>query len=89
VCNRLEVALPPGECRDDAQLTVKANDALTLDHSVAVGVKATAEDGIIVLTGETRCGAERLAAETMIAALTGVRGVAAQLHHYGEPMEQA
>jgi len=98
VRNRLQITLPPGDRRDDAQLTAKANDALTLDHSVAAGVKATAKDGIITLTGEARCGAERAAAETMIAALTGVRGVrnnvqiredAAPLHQYGVPMEQA
>lgn len=96
--NHLEVALPRGDHRDDSRLTAEANDALALGHSVAVEIEATARDGVITLTGEARCGAERAAAETMLAALTGIRGVtnyvqiradAAPMHQYGEPMEQA
>lgn len=75
VHNHLEVALPPGDHRDDSTLTVMANDALTLGHTVAVGVEATAKSGDITLTGAVRCGAERAAAEAMIADLTGVRSV--------------
>jgi osmotically-inducible protein OsmY len=52
-----------------------ANDALTLDRSVAVGVEATAKNGDVTLTGAVRGGAERAAAEALIAGLTGVRGV--------------
>jgi osmotically-inducible protein OsmY len=75
VHNRLEVALPPGDHRDDSRLTATANDALTLGRSMAVGVEATAKNGDVVLTGAVRSGAERAAAEAMIAGLTGVRGV--------------
>jgi osmotically-inducible protein OsmY len=75
VHNHLKVALPPGEHRDDSALTAMANYALTLGHTVAVGVEATAKNGDVTLTGAVRCGAERAAAEAMIAGLTGVRSV--------------
>ena len=75
VHNRLEVALPPGDHRDDPTLAAMANDALTLGHTVAEGVEATAKDGVVTLTGTVRSGAERAAAETLIAGLTGVRSV--------------
>jgi osmotically-inducible protein OsmY len=98
VHNHLEVALPPGDHRDDSTLTAIANNALTLGHTVAVGVEATATNGDVTLTGAVRCGAERAAAEAMIADLTGVRSVtndvqirddAGPLRPYGEPMEKA
>ena len=75
VHNHLEVALPPGDLRDDSTVTAMANNALTLGHTVAVGVEATAKNGNVTLTGAVRCGAERAAAEAMIADLTGVRSV--------------
>ena len=37
VHNYLDVALPPGDYRDDPTLTAMANDALTLGRTVAVG----------------------------------------------------
>jgi osmotically-inducible protein OsmY len=98
VHNHLEVALPPGDHRDDSRLTAMANDALTLGRTVAVGVEATAKNGDITLTGAVRCGAERAEAEAMIAGLTGVRSVtndigvradADPLHPSDEPAEQA
>jgi osmotically-inducible protein OsmY len=73
--NYLEVALPPGDHRDDPTLTAMANDALTLGRTVAVGVAATAKNGHVTLTGAVRCGTERAAAEALIADLTGVRTV--------------
>jgi osmotically-inducible protein OsmY len=98
VHNRLEVALPPGDRRDDSRLTVMANDALTLDRTVTVGVEATAKNGDVTLTGSVRHDAERAEAEALIAGLTGVRSVtndigvradAAPLHPADEPAEQA
>jgi osmotically-inducible protein OsmY len=97
VLNYLEVALPPGDYRDDPTLTAMANAALTLGRTVAVGVEATAKNGDVTLTGAVRCGTERAAAEAMIADLTGVRTVtdhiqirddAKPLHPDTEPMEQ-
>jgi len=98
VHNRLEVALPPGDFRDDPTLTAMANDALTLGRTVAVPVEATAKNGEVTLSGAVRDGAERAAAEAMIADLTGVRRVrnniqvrndACPLHPDNEPVEKA
>jgi osmotically-inducible protein OsmY len=97
VHNYLEVALPPGDYRDDPALTAMANDALTLGRTVAVGVKATAKNGDVTLTGAVRCGTERAAAEALVADLTGVRAVtddiqirddADPLYPGNEPMER-
>ena len=97
VHNYLEVALQPGDYRDDPTLTAMANDALTLGRTMAVGVEATAKNGDVTLTGAVRCGTERAAAEALIAGLTGVRAVtddiqirddADPLHPDSEPMEQ-
>jgi osmotically-inducible protein OsmY len=97
VHNYLEVALPPGDYRDDPTLTAMANDALTLGRTMAVGVEATVKNGDVTLTGVVRCAAERAAAEAMIADLTGVRTVTGDIqvrddanpHHPDtEPMEQ-
>ena len=75
VHNHLEVMLPPGDYRDDQTLTTTANDALTLDDTVRVGVEAAAADGVITLTGTVRDGSERTSAELLVAGLTGVRSV--------------
>ena len=78
VHNHLEVALPPGDRRDDLTLTAIANDALTLGRTVpegVEGVEAAAKNGDITLTGTVPSGTERAAAEAMIADLTGVRSV--------------
>jgi osmotically-inducible protein OsmY len=75
VHNHLEVVLPPGDHRDDQTLTTTADDALTLNETVRVGVEATAANGVITLTGTVRDGDERTAAELLVAGLTGVRSV--------------
>ena len=65
VRNDLEVRLPPGDVRDDTELTKAANDALTLNEAAPVGVAAKAANG----------DATGAAAELLVAALTGVRRV--------------
>ena len=75
VHNHLEVVLPPGDYRDDQTLTTTADDALTLNETVRVGVEATAANGVITLTGTVPDGDERTAAELLVAGLTGVRSV--------------
>jgi osmotically-inducible protein OsmY len=40
----LEIRLPPGDFRDDAALTVAANDALTLNEATPASVQALAEN---------------------------------------------
>src|SRR5258708_23433226 len=73
--NHLEVALPPGDYRDDPTLTTIANNALTLNITVPDGVEATGEDGHGTLTGTVKDGTERAAAEHAGAGLTGVRHI--------------
>ena len=73
--NQLEVVLPPGDYRDDHTLTTTANDALTLNDTVRIGVEAAAANGYITLTGTVRDRSERTAAELLVAGLTGVRSV--------------
>jgi len=75
VRNHLEIALPPGDYRDDPTLTAAANNALTLNNSAPVGVEATAANGNLTLTGTVRDTTERTAAGLMVSALTGVRSV--------------
>ena len=61
VRNGLEVRLPPGDVRDDTELTAAANDALTLNEAAPVGVAATAANGDVILTGVVRNATERAA----------------------------
>ena len=75
VHNHLEVALPPGDYRDDAMLTTIANNALTLNITVPDGVEATARNGNIRLTGAVNHGSQRAAAEQAVAGLAGVRNI--------------
>lgn len=62
VRNHLQVALPPGDHRDDLTLAAMANDALTLGGAVPEGVDATVKDGDITLTGSVRTGNEETGA---------------------------
>ena len=75
VHNHLMVMLPPGDYRDDAMLTTAANNALELNVTVPGNVEATASDGNVWLTGIVSSGFQRAAAESAVAALTGVRKV--------------
>ena len=73
VRNHLQVALSPGDHRDDLTLAAMASEALTLGGTVPEGVEATAKDGDIALTGSVPTGTEREAAEVTSAELAGVR----------------
>ena len=75
VHNHLMVVLPAGDYRDDAMLTMTANNALTLNVIVPHGVEASASDGNVWLTGAVSYGYQRSAAEQTIAGLTGVRNI--------------
>ena len=75
VHNHLEVALPPGDYRDDPTLTTAANNALALNVTVPRGVEATARNGNLTLTGTVSYGTQMAAAEQAVAGLTGVRGI--------------
>ena len=75
VHNHLEVALPPGDYRDDATLTTMANNALMVNVTVPDSVEATARNGNLTLTGTVSYGTEMAAAEQTVAGLAGVRGL--------------
>jgi osmotically-inducible protein OsmY len=75
VANHLEVVLPDSDFRDAPKLTTAANNALAANVTVPDTVEATAEDGIITLTGTVAYGTERAAAETAVSGLVGVRNV--------------
>jgi osmotically-inducible protein OsmY len=75
VHNHLMVELPAGDYRDDVQLATAANNALTWDVSVPVGVEASARDGNLTLSGTVNFGTQRTAAELAVSGLTGVRNV--------------
>jgi osmotically-inducible protein OsmY len=75
VHNHLAVDLPPGDYRDDAQLTTAANNALLWDVTVPAGVEATARDGNLTLTGTVNFGSQRTATELAVRGLIGVRNV--------------
>jgi osmotically-inducible protein OsmY len=75
VHNHLEVALPPGDYRDDATLTTMANNALMVNVTVPDGVEATARNGNLTLTGTVSYGTQMAAAEQTVAGLAGVRGL--------------
>ena len=73
--SHLEVVLPDEDYRDDPTLTTAANNALTGNVTVPVGVEATADNGNVTLTGTVSYGTERTAAEQAVTYLTGVRNV--------------
>jgi osmotically-inducible protein OsmY len=75
VHNHLAVDLPPNDYRDDATLTTMANNALALNVTVPDGIKATAHDGNLTLTGTVSYGPQRAPAEVAVAGLTGVRNI--------------
>jgi osmotically-inducible protein OsmY len=75
VHNHLAVRLPPGDYRDDAQLTTAANNALQWAVTVPVGVEATARNGNLTLTGAVHFGVQRTAAELAVSGLIGLRNV--------------
>jgi len=75
VYNHLAVELPPGDYRDDAQLTTAANNALLWAVTVPAGVEAAARGGNLTLTGTVNFGSQRTAAETAVSGLIGLRNV--------------
>jgi osmotically-inducible protein OsmY len=75
VHNHVEVVLPPEDYRDDATLTTAANNALAAAATVPEGVEATADHGVLTLTGAVKYRSQRAAAQAAVSGLTGVRNV--------------
>ena len=75
VHNHLMVDLPLADYRDDPMLTTAANNVLAQTVTVPGTVEAAAKNGNVTLTGTVSYDYQRTAAETTVAALTGVRNV--------------
>ena len=74
VHNLLDVALPSGDYLENAALAQRVNGALAA-KGVPDGVRATAREGDIVLTGAVHDGAQRAAAEDAAAGVGGVLSI--------------
>ena len=74
VDNLLDVALPVGDYLEDADLAQRVSGALAANH-VPDGVRVTAREGDVVLTGTVRVSAQRAAAEDAAAGVGGVHSI--------------
>lgn len=79
VYNLLGVALPSSDYGDDAALAQLVNDALAANHAVPDGVRATAREGEVFLTGMVSYSAQREAAQDAVAGVAGVLSVTNQI----------
>ena len=84
VDNLLAVAIPFDGFEDDAALAQSVNRALAANGSVPDGVKATAREGSIFLTGTVSHSVQRVAAEDTAAAVSGVLDITNEIEVQGE-----
>jgi osmotically-inducible protein OsmY len=85
VQNLLGIALPSSDYGDDAALAQLVNEALAANRAVPDGVRATAHEGDVFLTGTVRYSAQRAAAEDAVAGVAGVLSVTNQIEVLGSP----
>jgi osmotically-inducible protein OsmY len=85
VQNLLGIALPSSDYGDDAALAQLVNEALAANRAVPDGVRATAHEGDVFLTGTVRYSAQRAAAEDAVAGVAGVLSVTNQIEVLGGP----
>ena len=83
VRNLLAIAEPSDDYGDDTALAQLVNEALAADRAVPDGVRATAREGDIFLTGVVSHGVQRAAAEDAAAGVAGVRSVTNQIEVLG------
>ena len=83
VHNLLDIALPSRDYGDDAALAQLVNEALAANRAVPDGVRATAREGDIFLTGTVSYSAQRAAAEDAVAGVAGVLSVTSQIEVQG------
>ena len=83
VHNLLAIALPSHDYGDDAALAQLVNEALAANRAVPDGVRATAREGEVFLTGTVSHSAQRAAAEDAVAGVAGVLGVTNQIEVQG------
>ena len=75
VHNLLDVALPSQYWGDDKALAQFANQALAANDAVPEGIRASARDGNLILSGMVSSPSERVAAENAAAGTGGVLSV--------------
>jgi osmotically-inducible protein OsmY len=75
VRNHLDVARSSSGSGSDIELAALANEALTASITVPAGIKATASEGSIRLTGWVTYDAQRLAAQDAVAGVAGVKSI--------------
>lgn len=83
VHNLLAIAMPSSDYGDDTALAQLASEALAAARAVPDGVRATAREGDIFLTGTVSCSAQRSAAEDAVAGVAGVLGITNQIKVQG------
>jgi osmotically-inducible protein OsmY len=83
VANLLAVAMPSGDFGDDAALAQLVNQALATNAAVPDGIKATARDGTIFLTGTVSLRARRVAAEDTVTGVAGVLSITNEIEVQG------
>lgn len=83
VHNLLAVALPSRDYGDDRALEQLANEALADNRAVPDGIRATAREGDLFLTGTVSRSAQRAAAEDTVAAVGGVLSIANHIRVLG------
>ena len=83
VHNLLAIALPSRDYGDDTALAQLVTEALAANRAVPDGVRATAREGDIFLTGTVSYSAQRAAAEDAVADVGGVLSITNQIEVQG------
>jgi osmotically-inducible protein OsmY len=82
--NLLAIALPGDGFGDNEALAQSANRALAANSAVPYGVRASAREGDVFLTGTVSRSAQRVAAEDTVAAVAGVLSITNEIEVQGE-----
>jgi osmotically-inducible protein OsmY len=82
--NLLAIALPGDGFGDNEALAQSANRALAANNAVPYGVRASAHEGDVFLTGTVSRSAQRVAAEDTVAAVAGVLSITNEIEVQGE-----
>ena len=79
VHNLLDVALPSRDYGDDAALAQRVNGALAANRTVLDGIRATAREGDVFLTGTVSLSAQRVPVEDAASGVGGVLSITNQV----------
>lgn len=80
----LAIAMPDDDYGDDTALARLASEALAATRAVPDGIRATARQGNIFLTGTVSHSAQRSAAEDAVAGVAGVLSITNQITVQGD-----